>query len=251
MPILVLMRHGTTVWGHEGRFVGWADTSLNEAGRAEVRHAAEILRKAGMAFDVCLTSRLLRARESMSIVGESLQFTASEMVSDWRLNERHYGALQGETRAAMIERYGNDEVVAWRRSFSSQPPPLGEDDPRWLEQIARFPDIPRERQPRSESLGDAVVRIEPVWHERISIDLRADKNVLMVGHTSSMRALVRAIEKTGDSESAAMRFATAVPRFYEFDENLRVLSSGDLKSGLKLRLRYWGTRLKPRSLGRI
>jgi len=251
MPILVLMRHGTTVWGHEGRFVGWADTPLNPTGRGEVRNAANTLCKAGVSFDVCFTSRLLRARESLSIVEETMEPTACETISDWRLNERHYGALQGETRAAMVGRYGNDQIVAWRRSYSSQPPPLTDDDPRWLEQIARFPDIPRDQHPRGESLGDAVVRIEPVWHERIAVELRAGKNVLMVAHTSSMRAMVRAIEKSSDSESADMRFATAVPRFYEFDEALGVRSSGDLKSGLRLRLRYWGTRLKPRRLGRI
>jgi len=249
MPILVLMRHGTTVWGDEGRFVGWGDAPLNATGLDEVRHAAQTLRKAGMDFDLCLTSRLLRARESLRIVEATLEPAEREIISDWRLNERHYGALQGETRAAMIGRYGNDQVVAWRRSYTGVPPPLGDDDPRWLEQLARFPDIPRDRHPRAESLGDAVLRIEPVWHDRIATALRAGNNVLMVGHTSSMRAIVRAIEKLDDSDSAALRFATAVPRYYEFDEDLRVLSSCDLTSGLKLRLRYWGTRLKPRRVG--
>ncbi len=245
------MRHGATIWGGENRFAGWGDTPMSATGVAEVRDGARVLCKTGLTFDLCVTSRLRRATDSLGIVGEVMPLGSARLLSDWRLNERHYGALQGETRAAMIERYGNEQVVAWRRSYDARPPLLGDEDPRWLEQIARFPDIPLDSHPRGESLADAVERITPVWTDSIAGALRAGGNVLLVAHTSSMRAIVRAVEGLDDAASAAQRFATAVPRAYAFDEDLRVVSRADITGGLRLRLRHWSARLKPRRLGWI
>ncbi len=249
MPTLVLMRHGATVWGEENRFAGWADTPLSESGFAEAERAAQTLKRADFAFDLCLTSRLTRATQSLDVIKAALQLPESTIRRDWRLNERHYGALQGETRSAMIERHGNAQVVAWRRSYDGRPPLLDPEDARWLEQMARFPDISEADQPRGESLGEAVARVGPVWPEVIAPALRMGKSVLVVAHTSSIRALARAIEGLDDEQSAAFRIATAIPRRYEFDEDLRVVGRADLSEGLKSGLRYWANRLKPRGLG--
>lgn len=249
MPTLVLMRHGATVWGEENRFAGWADTPLSEAGFAEAERAAQTLKRADLAFDLCLTSRLTRATQSLDVIKAALQLPESTIQRDWRLNERHYGALQGETRSAMVERHGNAQVVAWRRSYDRRPPFLDPEDARWQEQIARFPDISEADQPCGESLADAVARVGPVWLEVIAPVLRAGKCVLVVAHTSPIRALARVIEGLDDEQSAAFRIATAIPIRYELDEDLRIVSRADLSEGLKSGLRYWSNRLKPRAFG--
>lgn len=249
MPTLVLMRHGATVWGEENRFAGWADTPLSLTGLAEAERAAQTLRRTGLVFDLCLTSRLLRAEQSLAAVQAMLRLPDEAIARDWRLNERHYGALQGELRAATIERFGNAQVVAWRRSYDVRPPLLDHDDARWHEQLARLADVPERLQPRGESLGNAVERVTPVWSDTIVPALTAGKRVLVVAHTSSIRALARAIEGLDDEASAAFRIATAIPRRYELDADLRVVGRTDLSEGAKARLRYWTNRLKPRRLG--
>lgn len=251
MPTLVLVRHGTTEAAKANRFAGWDDTALSAAGRAEAVLAARTLAGAGIEFDCCFTSRLSRATETLAAVAEALGLEAAEVTREWRLNERHYGALQGETRGAMIEAHGNAQVVAWRRSYDAVPPPLGEDDPRWREQLARLADVPAALQPRTESLGQAVERVTPVWHQAIASVLRGGGNVLVVAHTSSIRGLARAIEGLDDEASAAFRIATAVPRVYELDEALRPVARADLTEGLASGVRYWANRLKPRWLGRF
>ncbi|HUF86908.1 MAG TPA: 2,3-bisphosphoglycerate-dependent phosphoglycerate mutase [Thermohalobaculum sp.] len=251
MPKLVLIRHGATVAGEENRFAGWDDTPLSAAGRADAERAARTLGSLGIAFDLCLTSRLIRARQSLAPIAAALGLAESVIVHDWRMNERHYGALQGENRTAMIHRYGNANVVAWRRSYDARPPLLETDDPRYLEQRERFADVPPSRQPRGESLRDAVERVSPAWSELLAPALTAGKCVLVVAHTSSIRALARILEGLDDDSSAAFRIATAIPRCYELDDALRVVRRTDLTSGTRSRLRYWANRVKPRALGGI
>lgn len=245
------MRHGATLWGQENRFAGWADTPLSDAGWKEARQAAQAMRRAGLAFDRAFTSRLLRAQETLEAVLREMATPDLPVETDWRLNERHYGALQGETRPAMIEKHGNAQVVAWRRDYRARPPLLEENDPRWLEQLERFPDIEPALLPRGESLGEAAERVLPVWRDRIAPALKAGERILVVAHTSSIRGLARAIEDLSDDASAAFRIATAIPRLYTLGEDLRPLSTQDLGAGGRAGIRYWANKLKPRRLGRF
>ena len=245
------MRHGATLWGQENRFAGWADTPLSNTGVKEAESATRTLAKAGLAFDICFTSHLKRARQTLEIVAGNKGPTIGNIISDWRLNERHYGALQGETREAMVERYGNQQIVAWRRSYAAVPPPLSEDDPRWQEQLQRLPDIPVDDQPRSESMAMAALRVEPVWHAQMAPELKAGKQLLVVAHTSSIRGLARVIEGLTDQEAADFRIATAIPLVYLLDDELKIIRRTDLRDGIGSSWRHWISRLKPRRLGWI
>lgn len=251
MPKLVLMRHGATLWGQENRFAGWGDTPLNETGFKEAANAAKALAKTNLHFDVCYTSELKRAQQTLAALGQTNAIANANIQSDWRLNERHYGALQGETRAAMIARHGNEKVVQWRRSYSAVPPPLEEDDPRWQEQLQRLPYIVKSDHPKTESMAMAAERVAPVWHERIAPDLKRGGQVLVVAHTSSIRGLARIMEGLNDEASENFRIATAIPLVYALDDDLNVLGKTDLRQGFAGGLRYWANQLKPRRLGWI
>jgi len=243
------MRHGATLWGQENRFAGWGDSPLSEAGIVEAEVAANTLTKADLSFDVSYTSELLRARQTLDTLAKILPSSGSDIRIDWRLNERHYGSLQGETRAAMIEKHGNQQVVKWRRSYTALPPSLEQDDPRWREQLQRFSHLKPVDQPATESMAIAAERVAPVWHRRIVPDLKCGKQVLVVAHTSSIRGLARAIEGLNDKASENFRIATAVPMVYALDDDLSVVSKTDLKSGMAGGIRYWLNQLKPRGLG--
>ena len=251
MQTLVLMRHGATLWGQENRFAGWADTPLSDTGIKEAQGAAQTLAEADLAFDISFTSSLKRAQQTLDIVAKSKGAPIGTIISDWRLNERHYGTLQGETREAMIERYGNQQVVDWRRSYAAVPPPLTEDDPRWQEQVRRLPNISIDVQPKSESMAMAALRVEPLWQTRMAPALRAGKRLLVVAHTSSIRGLARVIEGLNDEAAADFRIATAIPLIYLLDDDLKFIKRTDLNVGVISNLRYWINRLKPRRLGWI
>lgn len=251
MRTLVLMRHGATLWGQENRFAGWADTPLSDTGKKEAEGAAQTLAKSGLAFETSFTSSLKRAQQTLEIVADNKGAPIGSIISDWRLNERHYGALQGETREAMIERYGNQQVVCWRRSYNAVPPPLSEADPRWQEQLQRLPGIAIDDHPKSESMAMAALRVEPVWHTRMAPELRAGKRVLVVAHTSSIRGLARVIEGLTDDAAADFRIATAIPLVYLLDDDLKFIKRADLNDGVVSNLRYWMNRLKPSRLGWI
>ena len=251
MPKLVLMRHGATLWGQENRFAGWGDTPLSDAGHKEAQSAAKILADANFIFDKYYTSELKRAKQTLAATVALYPEVRDSIQTDWRLNERHYGALQGETREAMIEKYGNQQVVDWRRSFTAVPPPLPDGDPRWLEQLQRLPAINVADQPRTESMATAAARVAPVWHEHIAPDLRQGGQVLVVAHTSSIRGLARAIENLSDSDSANFRIATAIPLVYEFDASLQLVAKTFLDTNVSGSFRRWFNRFKPRGLGWI
>lgn len=251
MRTLVLMRHGATLWGEENRFAGWGDTPLSETGMKEARKAAATLVRSGLSFDIGYTSCLRRAQQTLDIALDEMQQRDLPVRREWRLNERHYGALQGETRSAMIDRYGNSHVVEWRRSFDAIPPALKDDDPRWQEQLDRLPQIPIADQPRTESMAQAADRIAPLWHEAIRPDLAAGKQLLVVAHTSALRGLIRLIEGLSDKEAADFRIATAIPRVYVMDEDFRPIRKMDLSEGMAASIRHWVTALKPRRIGWI
>jgi 2,3-bisphosphoglycerate-dependent phosphoglycerate mutase len=251
MPTLVLLRHGTTVLSEESRFAGWADTPLSAAGMAEARAAGRVLAAAGFRFDFVATSRLIRAQQTLEIALEELKGQNPTIARDWRLNERHYGALQGERRLAMVDRYGNEQVALWRRDYNAIPPLLEEDDPRFLEQVARLPDIPDALQPRSESMKAAAERVAPVWHEHIVPAIRADRTTLVVAHTSAIRGIARLLENLDDEACASFRIATAVPRVYQLDREMVIRGKSDLTSNASSVFRYWINRLKPGWVGWI
>lgn len=249
MPTLVLMRHGATIWGEENRFAGWADTPLSAKGLDEARAAAKSMKRQVPKFDLYLTSRLTRAQQTLDAVVEELGMSRLGAKRDWRLNERHYGALQGETRGRMTSRFGNRQVVAWRRAYDAVPPLLETNDARWREQLDRLSDVDVDDQPRGESLGQAVARTAPSWFATVAPALAQGQNVLVVAHTSSIRGLVKNLEDLNDAQAAAFRIATAVPRIYALDDSLRVLSRIDLSAGMGSQFRAWANRYKPRRLG--
>lgn len=184
-------------------------------------------------------------------MARELKLPEDAITYDWRLNERHYGALQGGLRGDVIEKYGNPKVVAWRRDYRAVPPKLDKSDPRWIEQIARLPEILVDLQPQSESMAQAGKRVEPFWNNEIAPALKANKRVLVVAHTSSIRGLVRCIEGLDDEQCAAYRISTAVPQYYKLGDDLSVIENKHLTSGLSSKIRYWVNRTKPRWLGRV
>jgi len=251
MPILFLVRHGATQSAKENRFAGWVDTSLTKNGQHEALLAAQGLKKSGHAFDVCYTSLLMRAKQTTSIMARELELPEDAITHDWRLNERHYGALQGRLRGEMIEQHGNAKVVEWRRDYHAVPPKLYKNDPRWIEQLNRLPEIPADLQPQSESMAQATMRVEPLWNNEIAPALKANKRVLVVAHTSSIRGLVRCIEGLDDAQCATYRISTAIPQYYKLDHDLTVVENKPFNSGLSSKIRYWLNRKKPRWLGNV
>ena len=251
MPLFVILRHGETQWARENRFAGWGDTALSEAGKTEVEQAAKAIVKQGLTFRRCHTSRLFRANQTVEILrANKVQFDGHP-VADWRLNERHYGALQGLTRSAVIEKYGNAQTVEWRRSFTETPPPLEQSDPRWHEQLQRFPDIDPSVQPAAESIRTAAERVSGIWNDAILPDLQIGLNVLLVAHTSSIRGITRLVENLDDQQTADFRIATSIPIIYEFAPDLASCRKSEIATGTKGYLRQLANRLKPRRFGRF
>lgn len=249
MTSLFVIRHGESQWARENRFSGWADAPLSASGKEAARIAGKTIKKAEIEFDVCMTSRLQRAQETASIVAEETGIILSTIGEDWRLNERHYGELQGHRRNQIIAEHGNAQVVQWRRSYHNRPPELKDTDKRWQEQLERLPDIPPDQQPRSESLCDAANRVIPVWEQTILPALQEGKNVLIIAHTASIRGIARIIEGMDDDQSAAFRIATAVPRRYTFSDELKTYEAIDLIDGFGARIRNSINKTKPNWFG--
>ncbi|MEQ8370770.1 MAG: 2,3-bisphosphoglycerate-dependent phosphoglycerate mutase, partial [Alphaproteobacteria bacterium] len=190
MPRLVLLRHGQSQWNHEKRFTGWADVDLTETGVREAEHAAALLRRNHITPGVCFTSYLRRAIRTLWIVMEQMDLMWLPVIRDWRLNERHYGALQGRLRSEVAAEVGLDLVRAWRRSYGERPPPLAEDDPRFPRLDPRYADLGPAAWPATESLADTVKRVVPVWDGQIVPALRGGRTVLISAHGNSLRALI-------------------------------------------------------------
>ncbi len=223
MPTLVLLRHGESNWNKENRFTGWTDVDLTETGMAEAREAARLLREEGFDFDLAFTSVLKRAIRTLWIVLDELDRMWLPVVNDWRLNERHYGALQGLNKAEMAARYGEEQVLLWRRSYDVPPPPLDLDDRRHPRFDRRYAGLPADALPRSESLKDTVARFLPAWHEAIAPAIRSGQRVLIAAHGNSLRALVKYLDGIGDDEIVGLNIPTGVPLVYELDDDLRPL----------------------------
>lgn len=247
MSTLVLVRHGKTEWSSQNRFAGWADAPLSATGKEEAGAAGKTLAATGLHFDLCCTSYLSRAAETLEILLEELDQGEVPVERSWRLNERHYGCLQGFNRAKMAMQHGNDKIAAWRRSFTAEPPPLPDDDPRLPALDPLYAGIDPELLPRTESLEQAAARVAPWWQDFLAPRLRQDQTVLVVAHTSSIRGLVREIEGLSGEAAAAFRIATALPVVYTLDAALQVTGKQELTSGWSSRLRKFINKHKPGS----
>lgn len=246
--VLALMRHGESDAGHAKRFAGWADVPLSAEGRRQARAAAAALADSGHRFQVCYTSLLVRARDTLALVLDALGEHDAPVSADWHLNERHYGALQGRLRQDVVREFGDAAVVAWRRDYRARPPALARDDERHPCHDPRYAAVPADELPATESLEDAALRVVPWWETQIAPRLAAGDNVLVVAHTASLRGLTRIIESLDDATTAAFRVATCSPVLYEFDADLVPGQKTELALDASGRWRRLRSRLKPTRL---
>ena len=220
---VVLLRHGQSTWNQENRFTGWKDVDLSEQGVAEAREAGRLLRDGGYAFDLAFTSVLKRAIKTLGIVLDELDQLWIPVTKHWRLNERHYGALQGLNKAETAEKHGEEQVKIWRRSYDIPPPPLAPDDERHPARDPRYADLGAKELPLSESLKDTVARFLPYWHETIAPAVESGKRVIVAAHGNSLRALVKYLDGVSDQHIIELNIPTGIPLVYELDEQLNPL----------------------------
>jgi|TARA_Y100000310_G_scaffold65794_1_gene61242 2,3-bisphosphoglycerate-dependent phosphoglycerate mutase len=218
---LVLLRHGESQWNLENRFTGWTDVDLSEKGIKEAAASGKILEENGFNFDKVFTSLLLRANRTMDICLKEMGINHIPIEYDWRLNERHYGALQGLNKAETAQKYGDDQVLVWRRSYSTPPPPLEPEDERHPRFDERYADLNENELPASECLKDTVDRFLPYWHETIAPSIHSGKKVLIVAHGNSLRALVKYLDDISEEEIVGLNIPTGVPLVYELDDKLQ------------------------------
>ncbi len=223
MKKLVLLRHGESIWNLENRFTGWTDVDLTPRGIDEANEAARLLREGGFTFDVAYTSVLKRAIRTLWIVLDRMDLMWIQVPRSWRLNERHYGALQGLNKAEMAEKYGEEQVRLWRRSYTARPPALTPDDPRHPGRDPRYAELSASELPLTESLKDTVDRFLPFWHGTIAPAVRAGKRVLLSAHGNSLRALVKYLDHVSDEEIVGLNIPTGIPLVYELDDDLTPL----------------------------
>ena len=223
MNKLVLLRHGESVWNKENRFTGWTDVDLSPKGIDEARESARLLKEDGYTFDVAYTSVLTRAIRTLWIVLDEMDLMWIPVHRHWRLNERHYGALQGLNKVETAEKHGQQQVQIWRRSYSTPPPALAEDDERNPRRDPRYASVPDDEIPLAESLKDVVARFLPLWHDTIAPDIRAGKRVLIAAHGNSQRALVKYLDQVSDEEIVGLNIPTGIPLIHELDDDLKPL----------------------------
>ena len=222
---LVLLRHGQSTWNLENLFTGWVDVDLSEQGRIEATEAGRLLREEGIAFDLAFTSVLKRAIRTLWIALDQMDMMWLPVERSWRLNERHYGALQGLDKAETVARHGAEQVKVWRRSYDIPPPPLSRDDPQHPRFDRRYAGVPAVELPDSESLKDTLARVMPFWNARIAPELAAGRNVLVTAHGNSLRALVKMLDRMSDETIVELNIPTGVPLVYDLDESLQPLGS--------------------------
>jgi 2,3-bisphosphoglycerate-dependent phosphoglycerate mutase len=218
---LILVRHGQSTWNLENLFTGWIDVDLSEAGRAEGARAARELLAAGLTTDVAVTSVLKRAIRTLWIMLDEMDRMWIPVERSWRLNERHYGALQGLNKAQTAALHGEAQVKIWRRSYDIPPPPLADDDQRHPRFDPRYAGVDPRELPSTEALANTLARVLPFWHARIAPELRSGRNVLVVAHGNSLRALVKMLDKISDRDIVELNIPTGVPLLYELDGELQ------------------------------
>jgi len=221
MSTLVLLRHGQSEWNEQNRFTGWVDVRLTERGTVEARRAGELLRESGLRPDVLHTSVLSRAIQTANLALEAADRLWLPVHRSWRLNERHYGALQGKDKAETLAEFGHEQFMLWRRSFDTPPPPLPDNDEHSQVGDERYADIPDAELPRTESLSLVIDRLLPYWRDRIVPELSAGQTVLVVAHGNSLRGLVKHLDGISDADIAELNIPTGIPLVYELDEQQR------------------------------
>src|SRR6185503_5872959 len=220
---LVLLRHGESTWNKENRFTGWTDVDLTEKGRGEARQAGRLLKEGGFTFDFTYTSVLKRAIWTSVLALDELDQLWLPVERNWRLNERHYGALQGLNKAETAAKHGEEQVKIWRRAYAIAPPPLTPDDPRHPSRDRRYAGLSRSELPVTESLKDTVARFLPYWHDAIAPDIRMGKRVLITAHGNSLRALVKYLDNVSDRDIIEVNIPTGIPLVYLLNEDLKPL----------------------------
>ncbi len=223
MKKLVLIRHGESEWNKLNLFTGWMDVDLSEKGREEAKLAGQILKDEGYDFDVCYTSYLKRAIHTLNIALDEMDRAWLPVIKSWKLNERHYGALQGLNKSETVEKYGEDQVKIWRRSFDVKPPQLNDDDERSALKQPMYRDVEKSLLPKNESLETTIQRVVPYFEDTIKRDIMLGKRVIIAAHGNSLRALVKYFDNMSDDEIVGVNIPTAVPLVYEFDGNMNVL----------------------------
>jgi 2,3-bisphosphoglycerate-dependent phosphoglycerate mutase len=232
---LVLIRHGESICNRENRFGGWIDTDLSENGIEEAKEAASRLKESGYSFDVAFTSVLKRAIRTLWIILDEMDLMWIPVYRSWRLNERFYGGLQGLNKAETAAKYGEEQVLIWRRSFDVRPPGVEKSDQWYPGNSRRYQDLKEEELPLTESLKDTRDRVLPYWHETIAPTIRAGKRVLISAHGNSLRALVKYLDNISDQDVMKLNIPTGIPLVYELDSDLCVLNSSYLADPEKVR----------------
>jgi 2,3-bisphosphoglycerate-dependent phosphoglycerate mutase len=225
MHKLVLIRHGESTWNKENRFTGWTDVDLSEKGAGEAAEGGKYLREAGYRFDIAYTSVLKRAIKTLNIVLEQMDLLWIPVEKSWRLNERHYGALQGLNKSETAEKFGESQVKIWRRSYDIPPPALEESDPRFPGRDPRYSQVSAGDLPLTECLKDTVARFMPYWHETIAPAIKSGTRVLIAAHGNSLRALVKYLDNVSDEAIVELNIPTGMPLIYELDAELKPLKS--------------------------
>jgi len=222
---IVLLRHGESQWNLENRFTGWTDVDLTPKGEEEAKTAGLLLKEEGFEFDIAYTSVLTRAVRTLWIALKEMDMVWLPIINSWRLNERHYGALQGLNKAETAEKYGDEQVLIWRRSYDTQPPAFTADDARYPGRDRRYADLTSEELPLTECLKDTVARFLPYWKDTIVPTVKAGKRVLIVAHGNSIRALVKYLDNISEAEIVGLNIPTGVPLVYELDDDLKPIRS--------------------------
>jgi len=225
MPTLVLLRHGESTWNQENRFTGWVDGDRSDKALAEARAAGQLLKARGFTFDIAFSSVLKRAIRTLWIVQDEMDLLWLPVQRSWRLNERHYGALQGLNKAETAAKHGDAQVKVWRRSYDIPPPPLSTDDPMFPGKDRRYATLPTADLPVTECLKDTVERFLPYWHDTIAPAIRGGQRVVIVAHGNSLRALVKYLDGLSDDDIVELNIPTGMPLVYELDEDLKKVSS--------------------------
>ncbi len=218
---IVLLRHGESTWNRENRFTGWTDVDLSEKGTEEAHQAGKLMKREGFIFDVAFTSVLKRAIRTLWIAQDEMDLMWIPVYISWRLNERHYGALQGLNKAETAGKFGEEQVLIWRRSYDIQPPALTKDDERYPGKDPRYQNLTQSELPMTECLKDTVARFLPYWHEIITPAIKAGKRILIAAHGNSLRALVKYLDKITESEIVDLNIPTGIPLVYELDVDLK------------------------------
>ena len=218
---VVLLRHGESQWNLDNRFTGWTDVDLTEKGIGEAKSAGKVLKEKGFTFDICYTSVLKRALRTMWLALDEMDLLWIPFIKDWRLNERHYGGLQGLNKAETAAQHGEEKVLIWRRSYDIPPPPLEKSDKRYPGNDPRYAGMDEKDIPQTECLKDTVERFLPLWHEAIAPDIKSGNKVLIAAHGNSLRALVKYLDNMSEEEVIKLNIPTGMPLVYELDENLK------------------------------